>query len=125
MQKKQYTKRTQKLKSKKNGVMISIYNPLEARFMEQLEQNSAVISYQKNVSLSGWETWIGGETFSVSPAAVTTDFLVQYSDGHQEATEIVERKTLGKPATLQLLELSRRYWLGRRIDWGIWTDKEG
>lgn len=121
MNRKSFKKRIKKVKSEKCGKMIALYSELEEKFMLQLESDPSVISYQKNVPISKF----GSKNESkYCPDDFTSDFLINYSDGFTTVREIVDRKKLEKPAMIELLELSRRCWSAKEIDWGIITEKE-
>lgn len=62
------------------------------------------------------------------PIVLTTDFLItlEVEDGKEltVARTVKPHKELDKKRVLEKLEIERRYWLKRNIDWGIVTDKE-
>jgi hypothetical protein len=58
---------------------------------------------------------------------LTTDFLITFHDGDQEtviARTVKPANDLDKPRVIEKLEIERRYWGARGIDWGIVTEKE-
>ncbi|MFT3689815.1 TnsA endonuclease N-terminal domain-containing protein [Paenirhodobacter sp.] len=57
----------------------------------------------------------------------TTDLLVDLEHDGKIVTiarTIKPSETLGPPRTIEKLEIERRYWTGRGIDWGIVTERE-
>ena len=61
------------------------------------------------------------------PIIMTTDFVVdaQFSDQlRQQARTVKQSAALNKPRTLEKLEIERRYWQARDVDWGIVTERE-
>lgn len=127
MNRKQYKKRIKKIKSGKTGEMISIYNALEERYMNYLESDDSVIRYQKNIPLTKWEERVCFKDIDIQkycPSDYTSDFLVEFSSSRKTVVEVVARENLCKPRIAILLEISRRYWISKDVEWGIITDSE-
>ncbi len=57
------------------------------------------------------------------PYILTCDFMVTTTEGFKART-IKMAKELEKPRTLEKLEIERRYWLAKGIDWRIVTEYE-
>lgn len=57
------------------------------------------------------------------PYVLTTDFLITTNDGYV-ARAIKPKAELQKPRVKEKLEVERRYWLKRDIDWRIITENE-
>lgn len=58
---------------------------------------------------------------------MTTDFLLDVLVGNttaQQARSVKPAEQLSKPRTLEKLEIERRYWQVRGVDWGIVTEYE-
>lgn len=61
------------------------------------------------------------------PIVLTSDFLLTKQMGLKEQNlvrSVKYAKHLEKPRTLEKLELERRYWMSRHMDWGIVTEQE-
>ncbi|WP_138471783.1 TnsA endonuclease N-terminal domain-containing protein [Poseidonocella sp. HB161398] len=61
------------------------------------------------------------------PLVQTTDFLLDlYRDGGgvTVARAVKPASELGKPRVVEKLEIERRYWTSRGVDWGIVTERE-
>jgi hypothetical protein len=64
---------------------------------------------------------------SHEPCVATTDFLLTIHDGLREVDTAIAIKPavdLASQRVLEKLEIERVYWLARKIDWRILTDKE-
>ena len=57
------------------------------------------------------------------PYVLTTDFLVTTGDGHV-ARSVKPSMELSRPRVREKLEIERRYWQARGIDWRIVTENE-
>lgn len=57
------------------------------------------------------------------PYVLTSDFVLTTQNGHFVCS-IKESKALKNPRTLEKLEIERRYWKERGIDWKIVTEKD-
>lgn len=58
---------------------------------------------------------------------MTTDFLLDVQEGHttvQQARTVKPADQLDNPRVLEKLEIERRYWQSRGVDWGIVTEHE-
>lgn len=61
------------------------------------------------------------------PVVMTTDFLITVAQSIkviEQARTLKSAKDLQSERTLEKLEIERRYWQGRDIDWGIVTERE-
>ena len=57
------------------------------------------------------------------PVVMTTDFLIDW--GNREVARTVKpSEALGSERTLEKLEIERRYWSRRHVDWAIVTEKD-
>ena len=55
----------------------------------------------------------------------TSDFYAEKKDGIIIIRECVWRKNLSRPTTAKLLDISRNYWLTKKVeDWGIVIEKD-
>jgi hypothetical protein len=64
---------------------------------------------------------------SVIPVVMTTDFVLTISEGlntYDQARTLKYAKDLEKQRILEKLEIERRYWARRDIDWAIVTEHE-
>ena len=57
------------------------------------------------------------------PYVLTTDFLITTEDGYV-ARSVKPSTELSRPRVREKLEIERRYWLARGVDWRIVTEKE-
>ena len=57
------------------------------------------------------------------PYVLTTDFLITTEDGYV-ARSVKPSKELSRPRVREKLEIERRYWMARGVDWRIVTEKE-
>lgn len=67
------------------------------------------------------------EPESQYPYTLTTDFMITLNVGGKEihiARSVKPSTELDKKRVLEKLEIERRYWADRNIDWGIVTEKE-
>jgi TnsA-like endonuclease N terminal/TnsA endonuclease C terminal len=63
----------------------------------------------------------------VIPVVMTTDFVLTISEGlntYEQARTLKLAKDLESERTLEKLEIERRYWMRRNIDWAIVTEHE-
>lgn len=61
------------------------------------------------------------------PVVMTTDFLITVQkkiDTTEQARTVKSSQDLQSQRTIEKLEIERRYWQQRNIDWGIVTEKE-
>ena len=64
---------------------------------------------------------------SVIPVVMTTDFVLTISEGlntYEQARTLKYARDLESQRTLEKLEIERRYWARRDIDWAIVTEHE-
>ena len=99
--------------SKCNGICRT-YDNLQTKYAEMLEADESIEFFRCNVCLEDGED-----------NQYMTDFVATKTDGRIMVRECVRRKSLSKPMTAKLLDLSRHYWLSRGVtDWGIVVEKE-
>ena len=104
--------RCSKIMLSKCKSVCRLYDKVQLAAARMLDAEPSVCSFVCNVP-------VGIETY-------TTDFVIQYNDGHTVVREAVFRAHLNRPSLAEKLELSRRYWQGQGVsDWGIIIDKEG
>jgi len=61
------------------------------------------------------------------PAVLTTDFVLTFANGMERieiARTVKYADDLSSQRTLEKLEIERRYWRARNIDWGIVTERD-
>lgn len=61
------------------------------------------------------------------PLVQTTDFLIDLERNGRSVTvarAVKPALKLGEPRVVEKLELERRYWAARNVDWGVITEKE-
>lgn len=114
MKKVNYKGRCEKRKVLKCEDICRTYNKIQSAYVDVLENDEDVISFECNVLLKG----IAGDLYS-------TDFVATRTDGSTFVRECAWRFNLNKPSYTKLLDLSRNYWLSHGIDdWGIVIEKE-
>lgn len=112
MRKKDYKGRCEKRVLNKCKTLFKSYDPIQSAYADILESNMNVAEIQCNVPLDGEEM-----------EEYMTDFLCTLLNGEMMVRECVERKHLGKPKTIKLLDGSRQFWSKRGCkDWGIVVD---
>lgn len=90
------------------------YNKIQSTFVDVLENDDNVLSYECNVRLRG----IADDLYS-------SDFVAKKVDGSTFVRECVWRFNLNKPSYAKLLDISRNYWMSKNVeDWGIVIEKE-
>ena len=95
-------------------IPLAAYNSIQTAFVDILEEDDEVVSFECNVRLKG-----------VAEDMYTTDFVVKKKDGSIMVRECVWRINLYRPSYTKLLDVSRNYWLAHGIeDWGIVIEKE-
>lgn len=114
MRKKNYKGRCEKRSVSKCQSVCRIYDPIQSRYLDMLQESEDVIEIRCNVLLDGNEA---GEYM--------TDFVCVKESGDLMVRECVQRKYLTKPMTVKALDLSREYWLHHGVsDWGLVIDEE-
>ena len=112
MRKKNFKGRCEKKYVQKGDTVCKTYDPIQAAYIDLLEQNPNIREIRSNVDLDGDEA---GE--------YATDIVCTKTDGELMVRECVSRKILSRPLTAKLLDMSRTYWLRRGVkDWGVVTD---
>ena len=94
------------------GGSCRLYSLLQRKFVERLDNNDAVESFETNVVLDGLPI----------EGVYSTDVLVKYKDGSAMAYECVLRRHISKPQTVKLLSLSRTYWINKGVNFGLVTE---
>ena len=90
------------------------YSQIQSAFVDVLEKDDDIISFECNVRLKG-----------VADDMYTTDFVAKKNDGSIMIRECVWRINLNRPSYTKLLDISRNYWLAHGVeDWGIVIEKE-
>lgn len=106
--------RVEKRTLSKSESVCRLYDTLQSKFADMLEDCQDVTEIRCNVDLDGLQE---GE--------YTSDFVCVKSDGDLMVRECVQRKYLTKPMTVKLLDASREYWLRHGVsDWGLVIDAE-
>lgn len=114
MRKKNYKGRCEKRSVSKCQTVCRIYDLIQSRYLDMLQENDDVIEIRCNVLLDGNEA---GEYM--------TDFVCVKKSSDLMVRECVQRKYLTKPMTVKALDLSREYWLKHGVsDWGLVIDEE-
>lgn len=109
MRKKDFKGRCEKKSLSKCKTVCKTYNPIQAAYADMLEMNEEILEFRCNVALDG-----------ELEKDYMSDFVCTRLDRELLVRECVERKLLGKPKTVALLEMSRNYWCKQGVlDWGI------
>ena len=109
-----YKGRCEKRKASKCTEVCRTYSKIQSAYVDVLEQDESIISFECNVLLEGVE----GNQYS-------SDFVAKKTDGSTIIRECVWRFNLNKPSYVKLLDISRNYWLSKNVeDWGIVIEKE-
>lgn len=58
------------------------------------------------------------------PTVMTTNLLLTLRGGRLSAISVKQSRDLGERRTLEKLEIERRYWSSRNVDWRIVTERE-
>jgi hypothetical protein len=115
--------------SKKNNALVCVHSEEAKAFTRYLEEMDEVVSYKANIP------WDNVRLELVSRVDIrkdyfqqqwTSDFCLVYADGSIGVREVIRSKQMEKRATVERLELSRRYWAGQHIrDWKIIVMEDG
>ncbi|HLW00387.1 MAG TPA: TnsA endonuclease N-terminal domain-containing protein [Ktedonobacterales bacterium] len=126
-----------RIKGWKNGRVYHLMSKLERRYFYILEWSSQVIDVREQFPLLPLE-----ETLAIAkgcgfqhptdpqtkqPVVMTTDFVITLSSPSgsvDQARAIKPSSKLQSERTLEKLEIERRYWAVRKVDWGIVTERE-
>lgn len=109
--------------SEKNQTMVVTHTRWARDYAKYLEAQSWVSSYEAGVPLE-LERFQHVNPVDIRPDYFQTpwvsDFLLRYADGRAGVRELVLADGLKKRATIEKLELSRRYWAALDVaDWKI------
>ena len=114
MKKINYKGRCEKRKVSKCKDICRTYSKIQSSFVDELEKDDTVVSFECNVRLKG-----------VADDMYSTDLVVKKADGSTMVRECVWKINLDKPSYAKLLDISRNYWLSKGIEnWGIVIEKE-
>ena len=64
------------------------------------------------------------DTRSLYPYVMTSDFVITTKDGITKVRSVKLSKELLNPRTVEKLEIERRYWAKRRIEWRLVTEEQ-
>lgn len=126
MNKKLFKGREYTFMSCKNNCPVTVIGEAARLAATKLESDERICSYQTKVL---WEscfyllnskgirkTYLEGEW--------TSDFLIQFLDGTELVLETISEKALFKLSEIEKLELSKRYWSERGIQWAVFVKRE-
>lgn len=121
----------------KTGRIHHLFTDSEARFFYLLEWEDAVIDIREHFPLLDFNDWVQDradlrfdlftDKKSGTPYVISTSFLITLKDQAKVgyfARSLKAASELDKKITLERLEIERRYWQARGIDWGIVTNKD-
>ena len=105
MHRKNYKGRCIKKKVTKCEMAARTYSDIALAYLDVLERNGEVKSFECNVQISD---------------DYVSDFVITKTDGELAVRECVDREKISKPMNVKLLEMSRNYWTGCGVkDWGL------
>jgi len=111
MRKKNFKGRCEKRVVAKCTDVCRTYDPIQYAYADLLAADDAIQEFRCNVLLDDLD--------------YMTDFLCVKADGDLMVRECVYRRYLTKPMTVNLLDISREYWLRHGVaDWGLVIDAE-
>lgn len=114
MRKKGYKGRCEKRTLSKSKEVCRLYDAIQSKYADMLQDNPEVKEIRCNVLLEG-----------LAEGEYTSDFVCVKVDGDLIVRECVFRKFLAKPMTVKLLDASRKYWINHGVaDWGLVIDAE-
>ena len=114
MKKINYKGRCEKRKVSKCEEVCRTYSKIQSAFVDVLEKDEEVISFECNVRLRG-----------VADDKYSSDFVIKKADGTTMIRECVWRINLQKPSYAKLLDISRNYWRSKGItNWGLVIEKK-
>lgn len=107
--------------SKKNGKVIMVHSVIAREVARLLEIDDRVKYYDTDVQLEKVVEKI--DTTGLRDAYLTigwkTDFAIHLVDERVVIVEVETRENLEKKASVEKLEISRRYWKGQADEWKI------
>lgn len=124
-----------RIKGWKTGRIHQILSQLQLQFFYLLEWSSQVVDIREQFPLDQAETVAIAEEIGNSKLAeqinignfICLEFLVTVKDSFgtkDVARTVVNSKFLTNKNLIEKLEIQRRYWDFRSIDWGVVTEKE-
>lgn len=114
MRRKNYKGRCTKRMLRKSTEVARLYDVIQSKYADILENCDEVEEIRCNVLLDG-----------LNEGEYTSDFVCVKTGGDLMVRECVFRKYLTKPMTVKLLDASRTYWKSRGVkDWGLVIDEE-
>ena len=114
--------RCTKLMLDKCKSVCCLYDKVQIAAAKVLNSEPSVYQFECNVPLD--DTAVNDVNLPAEP--YTSDFLIDYDDGHKAIREAVYHAHLSRPSLAERLDISRRYWAQHGIeDWGLIIDKEG
>lgn len=107
--------------SKKNGKVIMVHSVIAREVARLLEIDDRVKHYDTDVPLEKVVEKI--DTTGLRDAYLTigwkTDFAIHLVEERVVIVEVETRENLEKKASVEKLEISRRYWKGQADEWKI------
>lgn len=114
VRRKSYKGRCTKRMLRKSTEVARLYDEIQSKYADMLENCDEVEEIRCNVLLDG-----------LCEGEYTSDFVCVKKGGDLMVRECVFRKYLTKPMTVKLLDASRTYWKSRGVkDWGLVIDEE-
>lgn len=125
-----------RIKGWKTGRIHHILSQSDLNYFYLLEWSPQVIDIREQFPLDQNETVATAESIGVKHPAdsvskenivITTSFSVTVRSGFgtkELARTVAHSKSLFNRRTIEILEIERRYWKFRNIDWGIVTERD-
>lgn len=126
-----------RIKGWKTGRVHHLLSKLELSYFYVLEWSPGVVDIREQYPLLPLaETLALAEQCGVrhptdpkskEAIVMTTDFLITLpGEGRpvEQARTVKQAKELGRPRTQEKLEIERRFWERRQVDWGVVTERE-
>lgn len=111
MKKKNFKGRVEKRFVTKCEEVCRTYSPIQSAYVDVIEnERDDIVTFQCNVP------W-----FDEQEVEYTTDFVCKKQDGSLLVLECIERKLLGRPHTIKLLQSSYTHW-SKYAEWGLVVD---
>ena len=122
-----------RVRGRKTGRVHHLMSNNELAYFYILDWSDIVIDIREQYPLADLENAVGiaaqagirypRDNISGYPYVLTCDFMITTVDGIKART-IKMTSDLDNPRTLEKLEIERRYWSARGVDWKIVTERE-
>lgn len=123
MEKASQKSRDIKFFSEKNKAMVCVHSKEARNYAKYLEEQPWVESYETDIPLE-FARFPHISSVDIRPEYFTlawvSDFCLHYADGRTGIREMISERYFEKRASIERLELSRRYWKAMDVsDWRL------